>query len=62
MYYENKINSLKDIFNTNNITLTDNVLIVDNTQYPIIDDVIILCKPQEYSNFIKERISIKIGN
>ena len=41
-YYQDKIEILRDIFNTNNITLKPDLLIIEDKNYPILDDVIIL--------------------
>lgn len=42
MYYSDKISSLKDLFACDNITLTEDSLLVGAITYPIINDVIIL--------------------
>lgn len=58
MYYQNKIESLKDIFGKG-VILEDNFLNVENTRYPIINDVIILLPPQQYTNFVKNKLKIE---
>lgn len=47
MYYSDKIESLKSIFGTQDITLGSNSIKVQNKTYPIINDVIILCSHKE---------------
>lgn len=42
MYYENKIESLKEIFGANSIKLNPDSLIIDDHCYPIVNDVIIV--------------------
>lgn len=41
-YYKNKINTLKSIFKSEKIIVKDNRIIVDNREYPVVNDVIIL--------------------
>ncbi len=59
MYYTDKINSLKRIFGTENIVLEEQSLRVDNKNYPIIDDVIILSDQTKYTDFVRKKLVIK---
>jgi len=65
-YYQDKIEILQDIFNTNNITLEPDLLIIEDKQYPILDDVIILIDESKYSDFVcrslKNNINISLEN
>jgi len=56
MYYSNKIESLKDIFGSQEICLESDRLIIDGHIYPIIDDVIILLDPAQYTPSLQKRI------
>lgn len=49
IYYSDKIESLKDIFGAKELTLVNDHLVVDEQSYPIVDDVIILLDPAQYS-------------
>ena len=59
MYYKNKISTLKAIFGTDKISLERDHLIVDKKRYPVIDDVIILSRPDKQSAFVKKRLERK---
>ncbi len=61
-YYQNKILSLKEIFGKDDVILFDNKLVVSGQEFPIVNDVIILLKPEKYSNFVKQSISSSAGN
>jgi SAM-dependent methyltransferase len=54
-YYSNKLESLKDIFGASTVELGDEVLIVDEHVYPIVDDVIILLDPSQYPPGLNEK-------
>ncbi|MFH1282106.1 MAG: class I SAM-dependent methyltransferase [bacterium] len=56
MYYKDKINSLKNIFNSDNIEVNAGSIIISGIIYPIIDDVIILSRPQEYTSYVKNKL------
>lgn len=58
MYYQNKVESLKDIFGKE-VVLEGGFLKVENTRYPIIDDVIILSQEKQYSDFVRKKLKIK---
>lgn len=59
MYYQDKIKSLESIFGGDKIALEPNILIVGNKKYPIINDVIILSKPNKYTDFVREELRVK---
>ncbi len=61
MYYRDKIEIIKDIFNAENIRLTSDLLIVDDRNYPIIDDVIILLEENQYTYFVKKKLKSKFN-
>lgn len=47
-YYNNKIESLKDIFGVEDIVLERQNIIVNGHSYPVVEDVIILLDPLQY--------------
>lgn len=56
MYYQDKIPSLKQIFGTDEIELFPQQLVVAGKKYPILDDVIILTDPSQYTSFVRQRL------
>jgi len=58
MYYDNKIDSLRDIFGTKAVTLDDDGLTVEGRRYPIIDDVIILLEPAQFPPGLTHRLGL----
>jgi SAM-dependent methyltransferase len=58
MYYSNKLESLKDIFGSNDMRLDPDRLVVDGHAYPVIDDVIILLDPRQYPESLKGQGSL----
>ncbi len=64
-YYTDKIEVLKDIFGTENVNLGSEGLLVGKHFYPIVDDVIVLLDPIQYTEPLKKRLKIttdKINN
>ena len=59
MYYKNKIETLKDIFATEDIVLDKEGLTVDGRRYPILEDVIILSGQEKQSDLVKKRLGQK---
>jgi len=59
-YYQDKIEILQDIFNTN-ITLKPDLLIIEDKEYPILDDVIILIDESKYSDYVCRSLKININ-
>lgn len=49
MYYKNKIDSLRDIFDTKDIEFNKTSLKVNNHIYPVVNDVIIILDPPQYT-------------
>jgi SAM-dependent methyltransferase len=47
VYYQNKIESLRDLFGTSDISVEEKSLRVGNRSYPIVNDVIILSDPSD---------------
>lgn len=58
MYYQDKIESLEDIFGKR-VVLEESFLKVENTRYPIINDVIILLPEKQYTDFVRKKLKIK---
>lgn len=54
MYYENKIESLKQIFGNSDISVSQNTIRVGNKTYSIVDDVIILLEEEQYPLNLKK--------
>ena len=59
LYYKNNIDTLIRIFGTSNIRFEDNLLLVNEKQYPIIDDVIVTLSPDQYPSDLKNRLHLK---
>lgn len=56
-YYEDYIDSLRDIFGADEVTVQGNNITVDSKRYPIVDDVIILLDPTQFTPLVRERLS-----
>jgi len=54
-YYVDKLETLKDIFNRQDIRLESDTLLVDGRAYPIVNDIIILLEPDEYPKYLRDR-------
>ena len=61
-YYQDKIEILQDIFNTNNIILQSDLLIIENKNYPILNDVIILIDENKYSDYVCRSLQKNINS
>jgi SAM-dependent methyltransferase len=57
MIYQGKIGSLQEIFGTSAISLEGQTLRVVNATYPIVDDVIVLLPPQQWTSALRRRIT-----
>jgi SAM-dependent methyltransferase len=57
-YYSDKIETLKDIFGTQNIKIDIDKIKVNDIEYPIIDDVIILLKEEYIPIEIKNKLKL----
>lgn len=65
MYYRDKLDTLRDLFGTEDLTVAPNGLRVRERVYPILDDVIILLEPERMPASIKTRLSragVKLGS
>jgi len=62
MYYLNKIDSLKNIFGNNSVSLGKDYLTVNNKEFPIINDVIIVLEPSKLPDAVKKRLSYGAEN
>jgi SAM-dependent methyltransferase len=59
MYYANKIESLQDIFGTSSIELLPDSIRVEDSIYPIVDDVIILLDAKQLPLALQKKIGTK---
>jgi SAM-dependent methyltransferase len=57
MYYDNKLGTLRDIFADKEAAFKDGFFFACGKQYPVINDVIILCDPSEYTVFVKNKLA-----
>ena len=55
-YYQDKKGSLLDIFGASEIEITAGAIVVDGASYPVVDDVIVLLKPEFWTEELKSRI------
>lgn len=55
MYYTDKLESLKDIFGSNDVRLEPDRIVVNGRAYPVVDDVIILLDPGQYPELLKRQ-------
>jgi len=64
MYYDNKLAILRDIFADKEAAFKDDFFFARGKKYPVMDDVIILCEPSEYTELVKSRFEDrgKAGN
>lgn len=51
-YYDNKLETLKSLFGVDDVALEDDALVVAGRRFPIIDDVIILLKPDRFTHYV----------
>lgn len=58
MYYQDKLESISEIFRGREITLNEGEVVVDSCRYPIVDDVIIALNPAKYPESLKRRLGI----
>jgi len=61
MYYDDKIDSLRDIFGSDDLQLQEGHLLVGEKSYPIVDDVIILLDPEQYPAALQARLAVNSG-
>ncbi len=58
MYYDDKIETLRDLFGTQEVTLDDGGLTAGGRRYPVVDDVIVLLEPSQYPPSLKIRLGL----
>ncbi len=56
-YYEDKLPSLRRIFGSEDVYLSNGHLVVARVRYPIINDVIILLNPSQYTDIVRKSLS-----
>ena len=56
LYYADKLGSLRDLFGFHDLSLEPDALIAGSARYPILDDVIILCDPSDYTEGVRQRL------
>jgi len=61
MYYQDKIDTLKEIFGVDKIELEKDFIIVGNKKLPVLNDVIILRDTFSSKNFESERVRFSFG-
>ena len=59
MYYQNKIPALQALFGTTVIEVQEDALRVAGKRYPIIDDVIILTEPNQYTARVRHALQTR---
>lgn len=57
-YYKNKLETIKDIFDTGEVILGSDCLFIKDKSYPIINDVIILLDESKYSDYISNYFQV----
>ena len=58
-YYQDKLQSLSEIFPTSEVRLDADTLVVGDKTYPIVDDVIILIDPEQYPQKVKDALNVR---
>ncbi len=58
MYYDDKIETLRSLFGTQDMSLEADCLLVEGRRYPILDDVIILLEPSQYPLGLRYRLGL----
>lgn len=58
-YYEDKIQTLRELFGTDEVQVATNALLVRERSYPIVDDVIVLLDESEYPQNLRERLGLE---
>jgi SAM-dependent methyltransferase len=55
-YYDNKTEQIKDIFGATDVDVQSDRIIVDDKEYIVVDDVIILLAPDQYPPSLKNKL------
>jgi len=58
MYYDDKLDALRDLFGSHAVTLGEDRLTVEGLSYQIIDDVIVLLDPAQYPPSLASRLGL----
>lgn len=61
MYYANKLESLRSLFETDEVALEKDFLRVGGYRFPIVDDVIVLLDPEQYPHGLRARLHGRNG-
>lgn len=59
MYYADKLDSLRDLFGVEDVVLGDDYVAVEGKRYPIIQDVIVLSDPGQYTGFVTSQLQAR---
>jgi SAM-dependent methyltransferase len=57
-YYDDKIDLLRDLFGTKEVRVEPCRIEVDGRTFPVLDDVIILLEPRQYTASVRKRLSL----
>ena len=60
-YYEDKRESLRDLFGASTVRVEANRIVVDEKEYPVLDDVILLLPPNLWPTAVSDRLSAGAG-
>lgn len=60
-YYEDKRESLRDLFGASTVRVEANRIVVDEREYPVLDDVILLLPPSLWPPAVSDRLSSGTG-
>lgn len=60
-YYEDKRDSLKDLFGARAVDVNGDGIAVDGREYPVVDDVVILLPPEEWPARLRKRLATPAG-
>jgi len=55
-YYEDKQDSLKDLFAAREVVVNEREIVVDSLAYPVVDDVILLLPPEEWPARVRKQL------
>ncbi|MDA0654297.1 MAG: class I SAM-dependent methyltransferase [Proteobacteria bacterium] len=55
-YYDDKLDSLRDLFATGDVRVEDERVVIDGRAYPVLDDVIVLLDPALWPDGVRTRL------
>lgn len=55
-YYDDKLDTLRDLFGAEDVRVGDGRVVVDGTAYPVLDDVIVLLDPPQWPHGVRARL------